>query len=151
MRYKPKAKEYDSCYYYIHTSTLDGEVTAEQLEQMKKESPMDDVSIYFKLTKKSEMNVHLYGGGPNRKDANDELIDGHAHAKLGREYQVSVTKGLLVVAFPNRNKKTEFAFEYWIGPTTPMGWFNNPTIFYAISANLLLCVLVIPIHKYTEA
>ena len=35
MRYKPKAKEYDSCYYYIHTSTLDGEVTAEQLEQIR--------------------------------------------------------------------------------------------------------------------
>lgn len=92
MRYKRAtssdlSREYDACYYEISmdTSVLDKYNAKE---------------IKVQITAKKNMNVYIYGGS-SRFTATDSVISGNQQATAGSTYSISVSKGFLIVAYPN--------------------------------------------------
>lgn len=58
------------------------------------------------------MNVYVYGG-KTRKSAYENITVNNTAAELGKVYNISAYRGLLVVAYPNEGKDTEFAYNFW--------------------------------------
>lgn len=92
MRYKKASstdlsREYDACYYEIEmdTSVLDKYNAKE---------------IKVEITAKKNMNVYIYGGS-SRFTATESVIAGNQQATVGSTYSISVSKGFLIVAYPN--------------------------------------------------
>lgn len=108
MRYKKRGLvngiaqegEYDACYYEI---SLDQSV-------LEKYNPK---KIHVKISEKTEMNVYLYGG-KSRFEATQSMIPGNNQATVGQSYSIGVESGIMIVAYPNENKETDFGFEYWL-------------------------------------
>jgi len=104
MRYKKRNAngdgEYDACYYEI---SLDESV-------LDKYNPK---KLHVKISEKSEMNVYLYGG-KSRLEATESMISGNNQATIGQTYSIGVEKGIMIVAYPNEDKETDFGFEYWL-------------------------------------
>lgn len=59
------------------------------------------------------MNVYLYGG-KSRFEATQSMIPGNNQANIGQSYSIGVEKGIMIVAYPNEDKETDFGFEYWL-------------------------------------
>lgn len=90
------------------------ELTDKILKKMKEDANGGAPKLFFKLTKKTEMNVYLYGG-TSRNNATERVVDGNGQAELNKEYELSLDSGLFIVAFPNLDKETtELAFNYWV-------------------------------------
>lgn len=49
-----------------------------------------------------EMNAYLYGGG-KKDDSIHSIVPGNALLKIGQKYMVDVSKGMLMVAYPNKD------------------------------------------------
>lgn len=81
---------------------------------MKREG---ELRLYFKATKMTEMNVYIYGG-KDRFSATEKIIDNNDMVTPNQEYSILYTKGMLIVAFPNKDKDTEFEFKFWVAPWT---------------------------------
>lgn len=106
------------------------------------------------------MNVYLYAG-ENRETATTQLIFGNDQLTVGKTYSVDYTKGMLLIAYPERYVDTEFKFSYWIGGYSPYvieeGYWvemqnNDPALFYIcivvttmlIFVMMLMCLCVNP-------
>lgn len=98
-----------------------------------------------------EMNVYIYGG-KDRFSATEKIVDHNDQVTPNKEYSIPYTKGMLVIAFPNKDKDTELEFKYWIGPyvkPTPPAWWEfegaqGQSLFYtlcAVAGCLLLCII----------
>lgn len=61
------------------------------------------------------MNVYAYGG-KSRDTATEQLVENNGQVELNKIYSVDVDSGALIIAYPNKDKETEFAFNYWIAP-----------------------------------
>ena len=94
---KPSYREYDSCYYELESQDLN----ELDLTTTKNTQPR----IYFQLTKKTEMNVFIYGG-QSRFDATESIIKDNMQAEAGKTYTFDATQGILVVAYPNKDVDT---------------------------------------------
>ena len=53
------ARQYDACHYEITSSP---DITEDEIEELRDESPAEEVYLYFKLIKNREMNVYIYEG-----------------------------------------------------------------------------------------
>lgn len=105
MRYKKRTfddptREYDSCHYEV---TFDTSV----LENYNPKK------IHIHISRKKEMNVFIYGGA-SKREATESIIDGNQQVTVGETYSIDPSKGFVVVAYPNENVATEFAFNYWL-------------------------------------
>ena len=60
------------------------------------------------------MNIYAYGG-LNRHSATESVTSGNDPLKVGKLYTIDVTKGMLLVAYPESDTDTDFEFEYWVG------------------------------------
>lgn len=60
------------------------------------------------------MNVFVYEG----KDRYTATAPINANLQLiaGKNYTVPVSKGMLLIAYPNKDVETEFEFEYYVSP-----------------------------------
>lgn len=76
------------------------------------------VYIRLKFTKLTEMNAYIYGGR-SRKTAYENITLQNVPAQLAVTYNISAYRGLVVVAYPNKDKSTEFAFDYWVEVMPP--------------------------------
>merc|ERR1711981_427789 len=115
MRYRlgsQDVREYDFCHYEILKSA---DLTNFKVDKLRKEATGGKVSIHFKLTKKTEMNVYIYVG-KTREGATKSLVEGNDQPELNKDYMVDIDSGILVIAFPNKDKDTELAFNYWVAP-----------------------------------
>lgn len=126
MRYrhgKSDFREYDFCHYEL---TKSEEMSNFEIDKLRKEATGGKVSIYFKMTKKSNIDVYIYGG-KDRFSATEMIVEDNKQPEINKEYTVDVENGMLVVAVPKLDKDTEFAFNYWVAPykepvTTP--WYE---------------------------
>ena len=57
------------------------------------------------------MNVYIYEG-LDRLSATKKIIADNGQAIVGEKYQVKGDSGILIVAFPNKDKDTSFSFSY---------------------------------------
>jgi hypothetical protein len=103
----PTYRRYDSCFYEIKA------VSQEELDKIT-DKGKNGLRIYVEITKMKEMNAYLYGGG-TKADSVHSIVPGNAMLKTGQKYMVDVSKGMLMVAFPNKDKEsTDFEFKYWV-------------------------------------
>ena len=66
------------------------------------------------------MNIYIYGGS-SRFNSNMTVIEGNNQAQIGKNYTFDYKKGMLLIAYPNFDKQTEFEFKVWVdGFTIPM-------------------------------
>jgi len=63
------------------------------------------------------MNVYAYGG-PDRRSATTAVTPGNEPLKVGEEYWFASDKGILLIAYPNQDKVTDFSFDYWVAPAS---------------------------------
>ena len=63
------------------------------------------------------MNVFLYGG-KDRFNANIPIITNNEPVRVGSNYTISIDTGMLLVAYPNKDAKTDFEFKYWVADVT---------------------------------
>ena len=63
------------------------------------------------------MNVFLYGG-KDRFNANIPIITNNEPVRVGSNYTISINTGMLLVAYPNKDAKTDFEFKYWVADVT---------------------------------
>lgn len=84
--------------------------------------------MYVKFTKKKEMNVFIYeGDAGKRENALGSLVEDNAQVEIDKEYSVDIDKGIMVIAYPNKDKSTEFSFTYWFAPVIQpeeVGWYE---------------------------
>ena len=59
------------------------------------------------------MNVYLYEG-KDREDMGDNLEKYDGTMKVDKLYTVDPRDGMVLIAYPNKNKVTEFEFEYYL-------------------------------------
>ena len=90
-------REFDACYYLIK----------------KSETITDGRQLKFVLRKNVEMNVYIYEGN-SRENAKKSLVESNEQPIIDQEYVVAPDSGILVVAFPNEEKETDLAFDYWV-------------------------------------
>lgn len=64
-------REYDFCHYEITKNT---ELTQDKVDKLRKSATGGKVSLNFKLTKKTEMNVFIYGG-KSRDTATESIVE----------------------------------------------------------------------------
>ena len=57
------------------------------------------------------MNVFLYGG-PNRFEATQSVVQDNLRVQVGKSYYIDYSVGFLLVAYPNKDKQTEFEFTH---------------------------------------
>ena len=48
----------------------------------------------------------------------EKIVENNDMVTPNKEYSIPYTKGMLVIAFPNKDKDTELEFKYWIAPYT---------------------------------
>ena len=148
MRYRegrPEVREYDACYYEI--GTVDP-------NQLQSQNLAEKSRIYVEFTQANDMNVYIYGG-KNRFEATEEVVSGNSAVKLNRNYTIDISKGFLIVAYPNKDVETTFEFKYYVAPYNEQSWqemiqnwdFNSNEgdsvflIFIIAVAVALICVL----------
>ena len=102
-------RSFDFCYYEIKSSLTD-----EEAESLKGDH--DSVSIQIKITKATEMNVYLYGG--DKSEALVSIVNNNEQPATDKIYAVDYKKGMLIVAYPNEQKNSEFEFEYKVSGYT---------------------------------
>lgn len=116
MRYRGgtvKTREYDFCHYEL-AKDPDPKMQ-EVIDTMRKTAKNGEVNLYVRFNKKKEMNVFIYKGElGERHSAKESIIPSNAQVELDKEYMIPVDKGMLIVAYPNKDKTTEFSFTYWI-------------------------------------
>lgn len=64
-------REYDFCHYEI---IRNAELTKDKVDKLRKSATGGKVSINFKLTKKTEMNVFIYEG-KSRDTATEAIVE----------------------------------------------------------------------------
>lgn len=69
------------------------------------------------------MNVYVYEG-KNRFEAKNPVVEGNQQVALNTNYTVDTDSGFLIVAFPNKNKLTDFHFKYWVAEYSPTPWYE---------------------------
>lgn len=112
MKYKEgneQEREADACYYEIG---LSDELTSADIAELLKDKPNGEIVIKLNITKMVEMNVYIYGG-KSRLTAFENVTANNSQAVMGTPYNISAYRGFVVVAYPNKDKDTEFAFNYW--------------------------------------
>ena len=57
------------------------------------------------------MNVYLYGG-PSRYQATQSVTENNIPIELDQTYTIDYRIGFLVVAYPNKDRVTNFEFKY---------------------------------------
>lgn len=74
-----------------------------------------DGKLFFnvKFTKAKEINLYMYKGDSRRR-MKQSVIEENKQAEVDKVYQFSIEEKILLIAFPNLNKDTEFSFNYWI-------------------------------------
>ena len=60
------------------------------------------------------MNVYLWGGR-DRESATKWLVKGNRKAQAMYNYTYDASEGILMVAYPDKDRIGEFEFNYWIG------------------------------------
>jgi hypothetical protein len=60
------------------------------------------------------MNVFIYGMKSSKFDALESLTEDNVAVTVGRNYTIEYTKGILILAFPEKDVDTNFEFEYWL-------------------------------------
>lgn len=107
-------------------------MVTEEIKKLQEEANGGEFVIRVNFTKMTEMNVYLYGGR-SRKSAYENITNGNIQATLGLVYNISAYRGFLIVAYPNKNVDTEFAFDYWVEalympppvvPPVPAEWYE---------------------------
>jgi hypothetical protein len=63
------------------------------------------------------MNVYLYGGS-SKSNSTIPIIDQNTPVKVGKTYTIPSSDGMLLIAYPNHNVTTDFAFTYWVARYT---------------------------------
>lgn len=107
LQYKdgsPSVRRADSCFYELASAALDDALKAQP-----------NLRLYVQVTKSSQMNVYLYGG-KTRGAATELIVNENEAAVIGKNYTIDISKGMLLVAYPNKDQVTEFEFKYWIAP-----------------------------------
>merc|ERR1712146_832486 len=105
------------------------------------------------MGKKTEMNVYIYEG-KSRDTATESIVEDNKQPDLNKIYSVDVDAGIMIVAYPNKDKDTELAFNYWVAPykepiVTPWYEFEGEQgeqlfmILCGIAALLLLCIICV--------
>lgn len=102
---RPNKRQYDSCYYEIGAAFTDQVVDDTHVRY----------SIQFSVLDATEMNVFIYGGN-SKTNASIPLIKGNAQVQVGQTYTIDATDGILVVAYPNKEKSTRLEFVYQLVP-----------------------------------
>lgn len=87
-------------------------MTKEKLDSMKLNATDGKLFMNIKFTKKSEINAYMFKGDGRR--ATESLIPENKQVEADKIYQVGVDDDVLIIAYPNLNKDTEFSFNYWI-------------------------------------
>ena len=87
-------------------------MTQEKLDSMKLNATDGKLFMNIKFTKKSEINAYIFKG--DGRHATESLIPDNKQVETDKTYQVGVDDNLLIIAYPNLNKDTEFSFKYWI-------------------------------------
>ena len=94
LQYKdgpPSVRKADSCFYEIAPAPLDDALKAKT-----------NLRLYLQVTKLSQMNVYLYGG-KTRSAATEAIINENEAVTTGKNYTIDVSKGMLLVAYPNKD------------------------------------------------
>ena len=58
------------------------------------------------------MNVYIYEG-LSRNEAKRPVVYGNAQPNVGSVYKVPYQEGMMIVAYPDKNKETQFEFDFW--------------------------------------
>ena len=66
----------------------------------------------FRLNQADQVNVYVYGGA-DRFSATESVVGDNSMPQIGAEYGADASRGLMVVAFPNKDVETSFSFDYW--------------------------------------
>ena len=132
MRYRvgnESYREMDACYYEV---IMSDEMTTEKLEQMSEKANGGEVVINVNFTAMTEMNVYIYGG-KSRDSAYENITSNNSKVELNQAFNISAYRGFLIVAYPNKDVETEFAFNYWVSakrlpreaePLKPAEWYE---------------------------
>lgn len=112
MRYRKgnaTYREADACFYEIG---LSDEISTDELKNLTEKNNGGDIVLVVNVTKMDNMNVYLYGG-KSRSSAFENMTVNNTQITLGQVYNISAYRGLVLVAYPNEDKETEFAFNFW--------------------------------------
>jgi len=132
MRYRvgnESYREMDACYYEV---IMSDEMTTEKLESMSEKANGGEVVINVNFTAITEMNVFIYGG-KSRESAYENITSNNSKVELNQAFNISAYRGFLIVAYPNKDVETEFAFSYWVSakrlpreaePLKPAEWYE---------------------------
>jgi len=70
--------------------------------------------------------------------------------EIDETYAFDYSEGILMVAYPNKDKETNFEFEYWVGAYEEPGFFsfsgeNGTTnlIIFCVAVVLILIILIV--------
>jgi len=107
---RPDVRSYDSCFYEIGSKVENTPLAENSTES----SEQEDLKIIINLTKLKNMNVFVYEG-KDRYSAT-RSVNGNQQLLAGRNYTVPVSKGMLLIAYPNKGLETEFEFDYYVAP-----------------------------------
>ena len=95
------------------------------------------------------MNVYLLGG-KDRDSATNKIVKDNEKVELEETYVFDYKEGIMVVAYPNKDKSTDFEFEYWVAAYEEPGFFsfsgeNGTTnlIIFCVACVLVLLILII--------
>ena len=69
--------------------------------------------MVFRLNNNENLNVFIYEG-IERANSSKMLVEDNRQAAIGVNYSVPIESGILVIAFPDKDKSTSFEFEYFI-------------------------------------
>ena len=104
-----KQSRYDACYYEIRSISFD------KLNDIIERKNGEDIHLYVKFTKKTNMNIFIYVGN-SRFNATQSMINGNDKVILNKNYTIDVEQGILIVAYPKEDLDADFEFEYWAAP-----------------------------------
>ena len=119
MKYRegrPEFRRYDACYYEI--LAYNPRALLEEIENKG-----EGLRIFVKFKKMTEMQVYIYEG-PSKFSAKRPVVPQNEPASLDVSYSVDLTSGFLIVAIPNKDKDTEFDFEYWVSGYQGTPWYE---------------------------
>lgn len=104
-----KDRKYDSCYYEFKAS----EDITDPSAYPTIEDRADGIRIFVQITKAKNMNIYLWGG-QDRESATKWLVKSNRKAVENYNYTYDASQGIFMVAYPDKDKDTEFEFRYWV-------------------------------------
>ena len=118
---------------------------------MKANATDGKLIMYIKFTKKTEMNVYMYKGKAQHQ-AKEPIVEENKQINENEVYELDVEDHIVIIAFPNKDKDTEFSFNYWIAPykepyVDPWYEFAGPVgenifmVLCLIATLLLICII----------